>query len=129
PCFQASSPPSTSTARHHPAETTVMHSHPREEEATHVLVPLDAPVRGALEDVDRLFLARMTVHDRRLARFVAGDLRPELIGLEEHLAYALVGVEGLERVEIEHLGDSRRRGDRGLVHRRLSSAPTRGRQV
>src|SRR5439155_8367414 len=81
------------------------------------LVAVDAHVRGALEDVDRLFLARVTVHDRRLARLVAGDLGPELIGLEQHLAHTLVRGERLEGVQIEHLGDARRRGHRGLVHR------------
>jgi hypothetical protein len=78
---------------------------------------VDAHVRRALQDEDRFLFARVTVHDGRLARLVAGDLRPELIGLEEHLAHALVGGERLELVEIEDLGDSRRRGNRGLVHR------------
>src|SRR4029450_11373895 len=81
------------------------------------LVAVDPHGRGALEDVDRLLLARMTVHDRRLTGLIAGDLRPELVGLEQHLAHALVGGKGLERVEIEDLGDARRHGNRGLVHR------------
>src|SRR4029434_10016049 len=75
----------------------------------------DVHVRGALQHDDRLFLARMVVHGRRLSRLVAGDLRPELIGLEEHLAHALVGGEAFQRVEVEHLCDARGRRDRDLI--------------
>jgi hypothetical protein len=43
-----------------------------------------------------------------LPRLVAGDLRPQLVGLEQELAHALVGSEGLEGMEVEHFGDGRR---------------------
>ena len=87
------------------------------------LIAGDAHGGGALEDVDRLFFPGMVVHDGRLPGLVAGDLRPELLGLEEHLADALVGREGLEGVEVEHLSDARRHGNRGLVHRRPPVGP------
>src|SRR5262245_31594658 len=59
----------------------------------------------------------MMVHGRRLARLVAGDLRPELVGLEEHLPDALVGGEVLQRVKVEHLGNaSGRRDGRFFFH-------------
>src|SRR5204862_2556743 len=87
----------------------------------------DAHGGGALEHVDRFLLARVRVHDRRLARLVAGDLRPELIGLEEHLAYALVGSEVLQGVQVEHLvlhaGDS---VPRFAPRARLLARSTRG---
>src|SRR5438445_788617 len=67
----------------------------------HDLATIDGHVRRALQHEDRLFLFRMAVHDRGLTWFVAGDLRPELLGLEEHLAHALVGGEAFQRVQVE----------------------------
>ena len=76
----------------------------------------DVHVGGALEDEDRLFLLRVGVHHGGLTGLVAGDLRPELVGLEEHLAHALVGGESLQGVQIENLRHtSHARGCR-LVH-------------
>src|SRR5947207_995656 len=72
----------------------------------HDLATVDGHVRRALQHEDRLFLLGMAVHDRGLAGLVAGDLRPELVGLEEHLAHALVGGEGFQCVQVEHLRDA-----------------------
>src|SRR6266850_3269725 len=72
----------------------------------HHLTAVDGHVRRALQHEDRLLLLRVAVHHGRLPGLVAGDLRPELVGLEEHLAYALVGSERLERVQVEDLGDT-----------------------
>src|SRR5499433_4369091 len=82
----------------------------------HYLLAANVHVGSALEDVDGLFLLWMLVHHGGLARLVAGDLRPELIGLEEHLAHALVGSEVFESVEIEELRDPLDRSHRGFVH-------------
>ena len=84
------------------------------------LVAVDAHGGGALEDEDRFLLARVHVHRRGLAGLVAGDLGPELVGLEQHLAHALVGGEGLQGVQIEHLRDSVLTGDGGSVLHRLA---------
>jgi len=58
----------------------------------------------------------MHVHDGRLAGLVAGDLGPELVGLEEHPAHALVGGERLQRAQVEDLGDTGHGRGRRLVH-------------
>src|SRR5262245_43738583 len=81
---------------------------------------VSAPARSTLRLILRNMITHRSVHHRRLARLVAGDLRPELVGLEEHLADALVGSECLQRVEIEYLGNAGRHGHRGLVHGRTS---------
>src|SRR2546425_5021775 len=71
----------------------------------HDLLARDVHVRRALEHEDRLFLPGVRVHDGGLSRLVAGNLGPELIGLEEHLPDARVPGEGLERMEVEDLRD------------------------
>src|SRR5262249_28857908 len=87
---------------------------------------VDAHVGRALEHEDRLLLARVVMHDRGLARLVAGDLRPELIGLEQHLAHALVGCERFERVQIEDLGDTGGGAGGDLI---IHSVPPSGRSA
>src|SRR3989442_1413146 len=77
----------------------------------HHLAAVDGHVGRALQHEDRLLLLGVAVHHGRLPGLVAGDLRPELVGLEEHLAHALVGREGLERVQVEDLGDTRGSGN------------------
>src|SRR6266403_5084792 len=67
----------------------------------HDLATVDGHGRRALQHEDRLVLPGMAVHDGGLTRLVAGDLRPELVGLEEHLAHALVGRERFQRVQVE----------------------------
>src|SRR2546428_3650922 len=81
----------------------------------HDLAAVDGHVRRALEHEDRLLLLRMAVHHGGLTGLVAGDLRPELIGLEEHLPHALVGSERFQRVQVEHLRDARGGGDGDLL--------------
>src|SRR5215467_14149180 len=88
----------------------------------HHLLAADVHVGDALEDVDGLLLLGMLVHHGRLPWLVAGDLRPELVGLDEHLAHPLVGREVFERVEIEELRDPLHRGHCRLVHE-LASLP------
>src|SRR5215467_9904832 len=82
----------------------------------HHLLAADVHVGDALEDVDGLLLLGMLVHHGGLPWLVAGDLRPELVGLEEHLAHPLVGREVFERVEIEELRDPLHHDHRCLVH-------------
>src|SRR5687768_18495914 len=55
------------------------------------------------------------MHHGRLARLVARDLGPELLGLEEHLAHPLVGSERFEGMQVEHLCHTVDGGDRCLV--------------
>src|SRR2546425_7179921 len=81
----------------------------------HDLAAVDGHVRRALEHEDRLLLLRMAVHHGGLTGLVAGDLRPELVGLEEHLPHALVGGERFQRVQVEHLRDARGGGDGDLL--------------
>src|SRR5215468_7122181 len=51
------------------------------------LLAADVHVGDALEDEDGLFFPWVLMHHGGLSGLVAGDLRPELVGLEEHLAH------------------------------------------